>query len=528
MIFSFTLYKQTNSSNSILYIYSLILILCVNIDIIYSQKEKINPNGYNTFYFENGIKSSEGTLENGLPNNFWITYYKTGELKSKGNRVDYKLDSNWLFFHKNGKLDKEIHYSLDKKDGITKLYNDIGVILEIINYEKGNKEGLNQLFIPKDSGKKSFLFAEFNYSENKKNGKAFEFDSLGMIITLLKYNNGNEMYNEKINRYDLNNKKHGVWKEFYKNGNIKLDLTYSHGKLNGRMKEFSEKGKIISIEEFFNGEIVETKQEIVFDFEKQINEDGTISVGVYKNNKKQGTFKKYTEKEVLINYENYKDNIKLSSGMIDSLSFKQGEWIFYYKTGEIKAKGYFKNDKKDSSWVFLFKDGEIQQKGFYLNGLPNGNWLWWYKNKNKHRVESFINGKENGESIEYDTLGNIITKGKYNNGLKEGGWYYSLNDYSEKGYYVSGEKSGLWQSEYKNGEIYFTGSYLVGINEGKHTHYYPNGKIKEVGVYNNGNKDGEWKKYSSEGILILSIEYKNGEEFKIDGVKVKHIRNKRK
>lgn len=527
MIFSFTLYKQTNSSNSFIYIYSLILIMYVNISKVYSQNEKINPNGYNIFYFENGIKSSEGELENGLPNKYWITYYKNGEIKSKGNRTNFKLDGNWFFYNENGILDKEINYKEDKKNGETKLYNDLGVISEVINYKNGMKNGLYKIYLPLDSGKISYLFSEVNYNENKKNGDAFEFDTSSCIITLLKYDNGFEIYNEKINRFDLDNKKHGTWKEFYDNGNIKLEIKYSHGKLNGRLKEFNKNGKIIYIEEFYNGEIAEKKQEIIFEFEKQINIDGTISIGVYKNNKKQGTFKKYSENEVLINYENYKNNIKLSSGMIDSLSFKQGPWTYFYKNGEIKATGYFTNDKKDSSWIYYFPNGEIQQKGFYSNALPTGHWIWWYENKQEHRVENFIKGKENGESVEYDTLGNIITKGQYNNGLKEGEWCYLLNDYTEKGSYVSGEKNGLWESKYKDGNTYFKGNFLVGFPDGKHIYYYSNDKIKEVGEYSNGNKDGDWNKYSFNGELILNIEYKNGIEYKIDGVKVKKIREKK-
>ena len=34
-------------------------------------------------------------------------------------------------------------------------------------------------------------------------------------------------------------------------------------------------------------------------------------------------------------------------------------------------------------------------------------------------------------------------------------------------------------------------------------------------------KNGEWKKYNFEGEVILTIVYKNGQEFKIDGIKVK-------
>ena len=34
-------------------------------------------------------------------------------------------------------------------------------------------------------------------------------------------------------------------------------------------------------------------------------------------------------------------------------------------------------------------------------------------------------------------------------------------------------------------------------------------------------KDGDWKKYNADGQLILTILYKNGVEFKYDGLKFK-------
>ena len=65
----------------------------------------------------------------------------------------------------------------------------------------------------------------------------------------------------------------------------------------------------------------------------------------------------------------------------------------------------------------------------------------------------------------------------------------------------------------------FKGEYINGIPLGKHRYYYPNGKVKEEGKYDSGMKEGDWKKYNTEGELILTILYKNGIEFKFDGIK---------
>ena len=72
-----------------------------------------------------------------------------------------------------------------------------------------------------------------------------------------------------------------------------------------------------------------------------------------------------------------------------------------------------------------------------------------------------------------------------------------------------------------NGNLSFKGKYINGIPDEKHVFYHQNGKVKLAGKYANGKKEGEWKKFNKNGEIILTIQYKRGEEFKIDGVRIK-------
>ena len=326
---------------------------------------------------------------------------------------------------------------------------------------------------------------------------------------------------EQINRLDNNNNKHGKWKKFHENGKLKWEGIYNHGKLNGKLKEYNFNGGIKKIEIFNNGQLSEEEAPIFFKLNKQINNDGSIVEGMIINNKKEGTFRVYNNKGVLSICNNYKNNIKLSSGLVDSLNFKIGEWEYYYENGNIKAKGNYIKDLQDGLWIYYFKNNKEQQKGKYDLGKPEGKWLWWYINGKKHREENFVKGKESGVIIEYDTIENVITKGLYLNGRKEGGWYYYINDFKEEGFFVDDLKNGLWKSTFSNGSLSFEGNFINGIPIDKHIFYFSNGKIKQTGTYSSGKKDGEWKKYNATGEVVLSIVYKNGEEYKIDGIKVK-------
>ena len=157
--------------------------------------------------------------------------------------------------------------------------------------------------------------------------------------------------------------------------------------------------------------------------------------------------------------------------------------------------------------------------------MANGFWQWWYDNKQLHREETFRRGKEDGEVIEYDTIGEVLTHGEFIDGLREGKWLYHVNDYREEGEYRDDLKHGVWQSYYDNDKLSFKGEYINGLAINKHKFYYPNGKLHWVGEFSAGFKDGEWKEYNKERVLIYSIEYKRGVEIKIDGFKIKPIKD---
>ena len=51
--------------------------------------------------------------------------------------------------------------------------------------------------------------------------------------------------------------------------------------------------------------------------------------------------------------------------------------------------------------------------------------------------------------------------------------------------------------------------------------YYDNGKLKREEMYMMGTKIDTWKSYNELGELELTIYYKDGKEYKLDGTKLK-------
>ena len=503
-------YKQMNIANNNKCIYIIFFLIYINVN--YSQNVESKK-----FYFQTGELSSEGNLKNGKPDGKWTNYYKNSKKKSIGFWKEALLDSTWLFYDSSGIITLKEEYKNNKKHGIIINYDSTGRIVKKTFYKNGNKEGKEVEYF-KGSNK---ILKENNYENNIKDGTCYNYDSLGNIISILNYDMGIINKKEEINRLDSEGKKHGIWKVHYVNNKTKIEETFFHGQKEGFKKVYDKKGKIKEIIKYKDG--IENNIEITKGIKiSQIKIKNGYILGVLKNDKKQGLFKVFDSTGKQINFNYFINDTLIYEGNFDKSNNKKGSWVFYWPNGEIKEKGVFFKNNKSEEWKYYFENGVLQQQGKFLKNKPNGVWQWWYINGKIRRQEEYINGKENGLIIEYDTNGVVITKGEYFYGEREGNWEYKINDFKEKGKYIGGMKIGLWKSTYTTtNKTKFKGEFINDIPIGKHVSYYSNGLKKEEGKYKNGEKNGEWNIYNKKGELIVTYLYKNGNEFKRDGVKIK-------
>lgn len=503
----------------------LFILLFINYQV-YCQN-KINPDGFNKFYYGNGKVSSEGYMKNGNPDGFWKTYYINGNLKSAGIRKNFLLDSVWMFYYENGNLKESISYLNGKKNGYWYKYlpkiNEISkqdlILISMELYLNDIKSGKSTYYYP--DGK---LMIAINYREGKKHGSSMEYTKDSIVNILSLYHNDFLIDREIINQVDYNSLRQGIWKEFYSNDNTKIEANYIDDKLHGLYKEFSSTGRILKSLRYENGIIAENNVEDDIEIEIKNQYDNTgkmISSGGYKNDTPIGMHREYTDNEDIIKTKVYNDYGKvIASGNVNSRGYKQDEWINYYNTGAIKSVGSYIDNKKDGKWIFYYTEGQIEQTGNYKSGKEDGYWEWLYKNGNKKREEHFYNGQEDGEMVEYSESGAIICKGDFIEGLKEGQWMYKVGDHTEKGSYKYGLKDGFWKHYYNDLVLEFEGNYIQGNPDGKHKYYFDNGKLREERIYVMGKKEKTWRKFDAGGNLIMILNYKNDKEIKIDGVRI--------
>ncbi|MBI3501061.1 MAG: toxin-antitoxin system YwqK family antitoxin [Bacteroidetes bacterium] len=523
------------------YIFIPFVICHLSFVICFAQpQQNVNPNGYNKFYYENGKISSEGMMKDSRPEGYWKTYSPNGKIKSQGNRKNFELDSLWKFYNENGKLLTEINYRNGKKDGMKRTWDADGFILSEENYSSDVKQGMTiTYYAPDDTIQtKGKVKMKIPFDKGKENGTAFEYDKNGNIITILEYSYGVLKKQELVNRTDKSGQKQGTWKEFFPSGKVKSETAYQNGKKTGYEKKFTETGSLANVEKFIGDSAVKEAPELTTKLEvrNEYYEDGAIKkTGTYLYGVAEGTHKEYSPEGKITGAKIFHEGNLIGEGLIDEAGNQQGAWTEYHANGKIKGKGSYENGIKTGEWVFYHPNGKTEQKGKYdKKGKPQGLWQWYYDSGNLLREETYLNGKREGALTEWsdakkDSSGNkteaqVITKGEYIDGMKEGKWFYQIQDYREEGMYKSDNKDGAWESYYvDNNQVRFAGKFVEGLPDGKHTYYYHDGKKEEEGKYIMGNKDGNWEYFNPDGTLLITITFHKDREIKFDGVKVKPL-----
>jgi antitoxin component YwqK of YwqJK toxin-antitoxin module len=466
-------------------------------------------------------------MRNGQPDGYWKTYFPTGIIKSEGNRKNHLLDSIWIFFNETGDTLQKVSYIMGKRNGYTVGFNVLrsqdpmirGKMISKELFVNDRREGLSLYFYSN-----GLIREEVPFTNNKRNGIAREYNEEGSLITLQRFNNGVLVERERINRTDEKGLKQGVWKTYFENGRTKSEINYKDDLLNGSYKEYDENGNLSVLLQYAKGILMEQKDTAEMDIEirNQLDSDGNILYsGSYLKNIPVGIHRVYGKTGKVINgYLYNNDGTKLGEGIITNEGKKEGEWKYFNKDGTIRSSGNYANNLEKGTWKYFYFNGKTEQTGVYKNGKVDGLWKWYYDNGDLRREEEYFEGKEEGVCIEYDTLGGIIENGSYFDGQKEGDWSYNVGDYSEKGKYIGDLKDGKWQAFYKDGKLKYEGNFVQGNPDGEHVFYYPNGQIKEINYYVMGISEKNWKKFDENGLLLITITYRDNREYRINGEKV--------
>jgi len=430
-------------------------------------------------YYQTGADSLE--FDKAIAIGPYKTYYKSGGIKKEGYRDN-----------KGQQQGKAVEYD---KSGQKKAE---------VTYEDGELNGPYKTF-----AKKGYLLTEQSMKDGKKNGLRRSY-----------YENGQVMYESEF-KDDV---QQGIGKSWNADGNLRKKSSYVDGVLNGLSTDYFDDGSVKKTQEYKDRKRVgETKiyhenGELRI-YEKR-NDDGKVLTSKSYNDEGQlKSSREHVETEHgLVDERKWFDNSgelnRLSRQAVDN-SWRMSE--SYDKEGNVRDRREFKGH--DLHGLYISRYGAGLERVHFVEGKRHGEYTITDQDGDVIASGEYDHGKKVGDWVSEDSYG--ATKERYDddgklNGVRE---VYGPNGKLRlREHYKDDLLNGTYE-EYADGEVVTKGEYVDGKREGEWLEsigYSPYQTSR--GNYDNGVKVGEWRSYSPEGYL-RRIESFDSEGY-LDGIVV--------
>ncbi|WP_432221293.1 hypothetical protein ACRASX_11250 [Flavobacterium sp. TMP13] len=422
-------------------------------------------NGKKTEYYDNDIIKAEYTLANNKINGVFKYYDEYGNLQKISNYVNGVLNGKVIEYNENGDKNAEYFIVNGNKNGLLTFYENNKISYQT-NFKDDLKNGLHTNLYYDDDTKKLYLKEYGQYINDEKSGSWKTFYLDGKTEKLLTYTNFSK---------DL---KEGAFQEIH--GDSLLIGNYRSDELNGNYKIYIDQARL------FGGGLINT----------DISKLTLLTEGQYSEDYKTGYWKTYDITSTLRAEGNYNNNLK------------NGEWKYYYTnwskegggTTEYSKKLYltqnYSNDKRNGKSIrFSFLDdekypcNEIDENGVKLDSCVKQVYT-------KILETSYYKDDElNGIYELRDSIGQVIVKGNFLNGLKNGEFLrrYIENDIENKPY-----------------SVFQKGKYVNNKKEGKWVEYYQENKIESEFTFKNDELNGEYIEFNNFNKPRFIKQFENG------------------
>jgi len=112
---------------------------------------------------------------------------------------------------------------------------------------------------------------------------------------------------------------------------------------------------------------------------------------------------------------------------------------YWFKSQKVhSSQGDYGGALLDGLYQKYYYSNQLSEKGNFNKGIKTGIWNSWYENGQLAVTEKWVSGKLSGKNTFYDSIGNVISVGKYKNGLRSGVWLYPVT--GDTIFYKKGKK----------------------------------------------------------------------------------------
>ena len=209
-----------------------------------------------------------------------------------------------------------------------------------------------------------------------------------------------------------------------------------------------------------------------------------------------------------------------------------GQFTFFFETGEVMSEvTHIENGRKAFTKLYR-KIGSLQAKGMYMTSrklndqgepmrLKQGEWIYYDASGQVRLKENYNMDTLHGSSVRMSKNGRPLEEGKYVNGERDGTWK-TLDDYgtvlSEIGY-RNGLFHGICKINYASGRPQTVGMFDTGKENGFWKFFMEDGTVQKTYQYKHGELLTEI--HDNGPVLITFSDGRPKEEFEVvDQVKV--------
>lgn len=237
-------------------------------------------------FHPNGALMAEGKYVGQAKDSTWNYYAADGKLRKVERFQAGTLHGEQLTYYPNGQLAEREHRVEGELHGEMKSWFDNGTLKSEANYVKGQPEGRMTFYFP--SGKKEI---EGQVVNGDRDGVWYYFNADGTIQLQVLYARGILVKERKEN---------GTFKEYYDDEQLKSEITYVKGKREGKFTEYYDNGQWL-MRPVPADPNLGTPADVQRVLEGQIKK----REGTYMNDLLEGEVKEYDEKGKLVKVTRY-------------------------------------------------------------------------------------------------------------------------------------------------------------------------------------------------------------------------------
>ncbi len=190
---------------------------------------------------------------------------------------------------------------------------------------------------------------------------------------------------QRINQFDKNKKRTGIWKKYYPNKRIRYVGQFKDGKEVGTFKYYD----------------ISTSKHPTIIKEFSANSDSAF-----------------------VKFYTLKGKLRSKGYMVGKK--RVGKWMYYFSNGKTFSEEAYLDGKLEGDLKNYYPNGKMLEHTQYQNGKKNG-FSKKYSDEGVLIEEvNYVNGILNGEGKYYELNGDLKEEGVYRNGKRHGKWEFYI------------------------------------------------------------------------------------------------------